>query len=975
MVSVLYSEILTPPLSCLCLPVTSLPCTSTQFTYPSSNTTVQRVERMVSMLYTPATSSPLSVFPPSHHKLVHLPQQQHHGAARGAHGEHAVHPGPWPPPSPFLCFSPPNINQFTYPSANTTVQRAGRKFTYPSANTTVQRVGRMVSMLYTPATSFYHSMIEWVPQWLVLRELLQEHPNILIVMRAAQHIVGVEPAHMKLLVLDWQHRNTLFLTQALYQGCSPYLVELTFYLIVSTKYGRVCSLVGKKGHVCYQGIYVPLSLISFSPSPSIPPSPLSSLSSPSPMLPNLQPVYRCCGRATPTIWRFLRRNFFLPPDGLPIYEPESFRLRRTSPLNYQDITDLLSQREEQQSQHPRRLDVLKPGPLPSLAETFGMTTGLNWVTILVRRPGNLSRNMEESVYERVEGWMRKEFGERRVVVFDGSLPLMEARALFRRAALLVGTHGAALTNLLFMPRGAFLLEIRPRGYPNACYHHLASVSQMHYWLLLGNGTKDSALQVDTGEVLSTIREVAGKVFAALRGESKDVGERAKRGEKEEGKRVKEGSIAGAKSGGKEIGSSGGAVGTSTAAVTVATAATADGNTTPSDATGTAATTHPISTGSSTPTPSLSSPLIPSSTPIPTSLPTHTTTPSAPPSLTPILPLPPPTFPIPLSTSPSALPATFPSGCACYRLRNAFCCTQAVCVCRNVCYNGSALLGRYGPDISDTTDTTDTTDSTSSTSSTAFPPRPPHPCLPPVHAPATANKSALLSPTSCSNLPQFGRMLRSALSEAPVKGGLQAAGDGRWRRWVGGEAEWRMGGTLFVPLTHQTTNVAHFLGEQGMGNGWGMGRVCVFGNIRSTPLLHAPFQPASVRPHVAISAFRGTSERRAAGSRGWAVAVVGWGAGGLAHGRDSLCASDTPNDECGALSSRDSLPRVDRFLLQLPHAHITTPLPLLCRQGSTYPSCEQRKAAHILLVNNVTVKAGLPRVDRFLLPRADWTVHR
>ncbi|CAI6008866.1 unnamed protein product, partial [Closterium sp. NIES-65] len=521
-------------------------------------------------------------------------------------------------------------------------------FTYPSGNTTVQRVGRMVSMLYTPATSFYHSIIEWVPQWLVLRELLQEHPNILIVMRAAQlqlynstlkHIVGVEPAHMNLLVLDWQHRNTLFLAQALYQ-----LYNSTLKHIVGVEPAHMNLLVLDWQH--RNTLFLAQALY--------------------------QPVYRCCGRATPTIWRFLRRNFFLPPDGLPIFEPETFRLRRTSPLSYQDITDLLSQREEQQSQHPRRLDVLKPGPVPSLAETFGMTTGLNWVTILVRRPGNLSRNLEESVYERVEGWMRKEFGERRVVVFDGSLRLMEARALFRRAALLVGTHGAALTNLLFMPRGAFLLEIRPRGYPNACYHHLASVSQMHYWLLLGNGTKDSALQVDTGEVLSTIREVAGKVFAALRGEPKDVGERlgerAKGGEEGTEKKTKEGSIAGVKIGGKEIGSSGG---------------------------------------------------------------------------------------------------------------------------------------------------------------------------------AAANKSALLSPTSCSNLPQFGRMLRSALSEAPVKGGLQAAGDARWRRWVGGEAEWRMGGTLFVPLTHQTTNVAHFLG----------------------------------------------------------------------------------------------------------------------------------KAAHILLVNNVTVKSGLPRVDRFLLPRADWTVHR
>ena len=62
-------------------------------------------------------------------------------------------------------------------------------------------------------------------------------------------------------------------------------------------------------------------------------------------------------------------------------------------------------------------------------------------------------------------------------VFKGG-PALEARALFRRAVAVVGVHGAGLTNVLYAPRDALLLEL---GFtPASTWHfrHLAAALSM-----------------------------------------------------------------------------------------------------------------------------------------------------------------------------------------------------------------------------------------------------------------------------------------------------------------------------------------------------------------------------------------------------------------------------------------------------------------------------------------------------------------
>jgi capsular polysaccharide biosynthesis protein len=64
----------------------------------------------------------------------------------------------------------------------------------------------------------------------------------------------------------------------------------------------------------------------------------------------------------------------------------------------------------------------------------------------------------------------------------GTLPLTEQIKIFHEAKLIIGTHGAGLTNVIFSQPGALLYELFPSvALSNVCYNRLAQGRGVHYW--------------------------------------------------------------------------------------------------------------------------------------------------------------------------------------------------------------------------------------------------------------------------------------------------------------------------------------------------------------------------------------------------------------------------------------------------------------------------------------------------------------
>ena len=61
-----------------------------------------------------------------------------------------------------------------------------------------------------------------------------------------------------------------------------------------------------------------------------------------------------------------------------------------------------------------------------------------------------------------------------------SLSVIETIKLFNRAKIIIGPHGAGLTNMLFAKKGIKIIEIMPYSDPNECYHHLTNMLEHKY---------------------------------------------------------------------------------------------------------------------------------------------------------------------------------------------------------------------------------------------------------------------------------------------------------------------------------------------------------------------------------------------------------------------------------------------------------------------------------------------------------------
>lgn len=93
-----------------------------------------------------------------------------------------------------------------------------------------------------------------------------------------------------------------------------------------------------------------------------------------------------------------------------------------------------------------------------------------------------SRNRQIENYQEVSSLLSKY--DIQPVKFE-KLSWTEQIKLTGKAALLIGIHGAGLTNMLFMKPGGNLLELRKRGdNKNNCYFSLASALQLQYYYQL-----------------------------------------------------------------------------------------------------------------------------------------------------------------------------------------------------------------------------------------------------------------------------------------------------------------------------------------------------------------------------------------------------------------------------------------------------------------------------------------------------------
>ena len=90
--------------------------------------------------------------------------------------------------------------------------------------------------------------------------------------------------------------------------------------------------------------------------------------------------------------------------------------------------------------------------------------------------------------------LKARFPTEQFVIFD-TLPFDKTVQLFERAKLIIGAHGAGLSNMMFGAKKTPIIEIFPTTVVNLCYWHLSWTLNNPHYILASTPTGNPALQI------------------------------------------------------------------------------------------------------------------------------------------------------------------------------------------------------------------------------------------------------------------------------------------------------------------------------------------------------------------------------------------------------------------------------------------------------------------------------------------------
>ena len=140
------------------------------------------------------------------------------------------------------------------------------------------------------------------------------------------------------------------------------------------------------------------------------------------------------------------------------------------------------------------------------------STEINYM-VMIRR--NFKRKMVDyEGKERLTEILAKEFNLKFEVYSDDSLPPFDEQVkLFRRAAVIIGSHGAGLANMIYSEPGAVVIEGFPSPpYMVLCFSRLALVLGHHYHAIPSLGEWEHIINISTYTFITETKKILSAHF-------------------------------------------------------------------------------------------------------------------------------------------------------------------------------------------------------------------------------------------------------------------------------------------------------------------------------------------------------------------------------------------------------------------------------------------------------------------------------